>query len=698
MPGRISGQNWEVLPEQILRAEQSMAMLPKTSYSGSLGTDAPIVLDQAIPTPTFGCQSCCGGKRRSPRTDLVWFKQHRELVLVGFCGFFLLIAWVGEAFAHWGYWWSLTFYVLSYLAGGADITRTAVPALFRAKFDTDILMLAAAAGAAILGKWAEGAFLLFLFSLGHAGEHYAMDRARSAIDALAKMMPDKAWVKTDQGLVERHVGSLTIGEVVLVRPGDRVPTDGQVFAGSSALDESPITGESVPVDRGPGDNVFAGTINLESALDVEVTKLAKDNTLVRVMEMVAEAQERKSPTQNFTQKFTSRFVPAVLILTFCVAVVPPFFELMSFRDSFYRSMLLLVAASPCALALGTPAAVLAAIGRAARKGVLIKGGAHLENLGSVKVMAFDKTGTLTEGQFHVTESYLEEGIAEHEFWALVGAVEQTSNHPLAQAVVREVENRGVSLASMEESVNVPGKGVEGIYLGQSARVGSLKLFEGPGTPPLTDSLKERVRLLEESGSTVMIASLGNKIYGTLALRDTPRSTAKATLSKLRALGVDHLVMLTGDNSRVAGNVANELGLTDVRASLLPAQKVGAVRELQHKYGLLAMTGDGVNDAPALATSDVGIAMGGAGTAVALETADVALMGDDLSKLPFAVGLSRLSHKIIRQNVAIALGVIIMLVLTSVTGLIDLGIAVVFHEGSTVLVIMNALRLLNYQLE
>ncbi len=622
-------------------------------------------------------------------------------MFVGLSAVFFFVSWIGETFLELDPGLALIGYLAAYFFGGFEVARSAIPALAKGKFDTDLLMLSAAMGAGALGRWAEGAFLLFLFSLGHAGEQYAMDRARSAIDGLAQLMPDTALVITDQGLQERPVDGLSLGELVLVRPGDRVPVDGSIVSGISSLDESPITGESVPVPKAEGSEVFAGSVNLDAALDVRVEKLAENTLLRRVMEMVAEAQARRSPSQNFAQRFTARFVPAVLILTIVTAVVPPFVSAMTFEQSVYRALLLLVAASPCALALGTPAAVLAAIGRAARNGVLIKGGGHLEALGKVRVMAFDKTGTLTQGRFSVTDAVVAEGVSEGELWRVAAAVEQSSNHPLAQAVLAEAQRRGLPLEQVEASLNVPGSGIEAELDGQPALVGSLKLFQGerasPLAPTVPEELKAQVARLEQRGRTVMLVSLGDRMLGVMALADTPRSTAKAALARLKELGVQRHVMLTGDNALVAANVGEELGLDEVRASLLPAQKVEAIEGLQATYGTLAMTGDGVNDAPALATADIGIAMAGVGTAVALETADVALMADDLSKLPFAVGLSRLCHSIIVQNIAIALGVIVMLVITSVLGIMELGLAVVFHEGSTVLVVLNALRLLNYRL-
>jgi Cd2+/Zn2+-exporting ATPase len=470
-----------------------------------------------------------------------------------------------------------------------------------------------------------------------------------------------------------------------------------VASGASVVDQSPITGESLPVQKNVQDEVFAGTINQEAALEVKVTRLAQDTTLSRVTQMVAEAQAQKSPTQQFTDRFTAWFVPAVLILVVLVAVVPPVAGLLPFSQSFYRAMLLLVAASPCALAVGTPAAVLSGIARAARSGVLIKGGVHLENLGRLKVIAFDKTGTLTEGHFRVMDVIPLNGTRAEDVLRVAAAVEQQSNHPLAQPVVRAAHEQNMDLPPVSGLENVPGQGVRSQVDGQPVWVGSLKLFEGSEGKSIDGSLRQAVMRLEGEGRSTMIVQRGGGFLGALALSDAPRPGVEKVLASLRGLGVRRLVMLTGDNQAVAERIGRSVGVTEVKASLLPEDKLGEIQSLQKNYGAVAMVGDGVNDAPALATATVGIAMGGAGTAVALETADVALMADDLGMLPFAVGLSRASRAIIQQNLAVSLGVIVLLILTSFLGLVQLTAAVFFHEGSTVLVALNALRLLGYRM-
>ncbi|MFN2139239.1 MAG: heavy metal translocating P-type ATPase [Candidatus Promineifilaceae bacterium] len=631
----------------------------------------------------------------------VWIQENWRYILVALAGIFFLAGWLGETFFDLPHQTAVFLYILSYIAGGYDIATHAIPGLFHGRFDTDVLMLAAAAGAALLGEWAEGAFLLFLFSLGHAGEHYALDRARNAVNALGELMPGTARVRRGDQIAEIPVEQVQPGDLVLVRPGDRVPVDGVVAGGASSVDQSAITGESVPVAKGQGDPVYAGTVNQEAALDVQVTSLAADNTLNRVMQMVAEAQSQQSPTQQLTQRFTSKFVPAVLILTALVIIAPPLLGWMPLQESFYRAMLLLVAASPCALALGTPAAVLSGIAQAARNGVLIKGGAHLENLGMVKVMAFDKTGTLTEGRFAVTDVALlggadSEGMTADQILALAAAVEQQSNHPLALAVMREAQARGLDLPSANGLQNVAGQGVISEVGGQRVLIGTPQLFREQQGQQVSDEALRTAAELEARGRTMMLVGRDSTLLGVLGLADQERSGVHQTMQDLLALGIEKLVLLTGDNEAVAQQIGRLAGVTDVRAELMPEDKVKAVRELAQAYGDVAMTGDGVNDAPALAAATVGIAMGGAGTAVALETADVALMADDLGQLPFAVGLSRASRRIILQNLAIALIVIAFLILSSVLGWLDLSGTVVLHEGSTILVVLNALRLLRYR--
>jgi Cd2+/Zn2+-exporting ATPase len=625
-----------------------------------------------------------------------WVQEHWMVVTVAVAGIALVVGFFGERFLGLPQSVALAFYLLAYLAGGYDVARKALPALLRGKYDIDILMLSAAAGAALLGQWAEGAFLLFLFSLGHAGEEYALDRARNAVGTLGELMPRTAFTKRGDRLEEVPVEQLAVGDMVLVKPGERVPVDGVITAGQSTVDQSAITGESVPVNRKLGDEVFAGTVNQDNALDVRMTRLARDNTLARVMQLVAEAQEQKSPTQRFTETFARRFVPAVLLGTLLVIVVLPLVFKWTWSASFYRGMLLLVAASPCALAIGTPAAVLAGIAQAARHGVLIKGGIHLENLGRLNTVALDKTGTLTTGRFAVTQVMGFEGVKEDEVLRIAAAVEEQSSHPLAVAIVKTARERNIPFPSATDIENLPGKGIQARVEGAEVLAGALRAFAEDPAAQEGQSLAMAVTELEAAGQTTVILRRAGLFIGVIALADEPRASVSDVMQRLRAQGIKRLVMLTGDNASVAHRIAETIGITEVRAGLLPGHKLTAIRELERERGVIAMIGDGVNDAPALAAATVGVAMGAGGTAVALETADVVLMGDDLGKLSFAIGLSRASQRIIRQNMVIALGVIALLVIASLVGIIPLSVAVVLHEGSTIVVVLNALRLLTWR--
>jgi Cd2+/Zn2+-exporting ATPase len=562
--------------------------------------------------------------------------------------------------------------------------------LARFKFDIDVLMFAAAIGAALIGNYEEGAFLLVLFAFGGAGEGLAMDRARRAIEALSKLAPDTATVRAPDGR-EQHVRveDLKAGDVVVVRAFDRFPADGLVQSGNSSVDQSPITGESVPVDKAPGATVYAGTINGEGGLLVTVTRLASESTLARIVKMVQEAQTTKSPTQLFTDRVEKFYVPFVLIATALLIFVPPLLGLHHRQDKgvwagwFYQAMAFLTAASPCALAIGTPAAILSGIARAARIGVLVKGGVHLENLGRIKVIALDKTGTITAGRPTVTQIVSLDSVPEDEMLALAAAVERSSSHPLAAAIVSEARRRSKDVLETSDVQQIPGHGMIGTVDGKRVSVGRL-----------SDDMRAEART--PIGMSVVAVKIDDKPVALIGLSDRPRENARATLARLKRLGIRKAIMLTGDRASVADAIGKEVGIDEVHADLLPENKLQLVRDLQKKYGPLAMIGDGVNDAPALAAATVGIAMGGAGTDVAIETADVALMSDDLAKLPDAIGLSRFSRRIIKQNLAIALGVISILAPLSALGFTYLGVAVLFHEGSTVVVVLNSLRLLMYR--
>jgi len=638
------------------------------------------------------------------------FGDTTELVFAATSGGLLLIGWL-LSFSGLTSWWPWILYVAAYFFGGYFTVREAIENVRAGRFEIDSLMLIAAVGAATLGEWSEGALLLFLFSLGHSLEHYAMGRAKRAIEALAELSPQSAIVRRDGQTEEVPVEQLRVGDIVVVKPNERLPADGFVVKGQGSVNQAPITGESVPVDKRAVDDAqkaaakpeqlepqyrtFAGTINGSGALEIQVTRLASESTLARVVQMVNEAEVQKSPTQRFTDKFERWFVPGAIAFVFALLFAWTVID-EPFSASFYRAMAVLVAASPCALAISTPSAVLSGIARAARGGVLIKGGGPLENLGTLGSIAFDKTGTLTEGKPRLTDVVTFNDVAENELLSIAIAVERLSDHPLATAVVGDGNERlkNGAIAEAHDMQSITGRGVKATVDGQLVYIGSESLFAAVDGPPMPDALRDSVQKLKASGRTTMIVRRGDTYLGVLGLMDTPREAAKFVIFRLKQLGVQRIIMLSGDSQQVAAAVAKSVGIDEAIGDLMPEQKVTAIRKLSDAGGV-AMVGDGVNDAPAMANATVGIAMGAAGSHVALETADVALMADDLSHLPFAVGLSRQTSRIIRQNLWFSLGMVVFLVPATIFGL-QIGAAVVFHEGSTLLVVFNALRLLNYR--
>lgn len=610
-------------------------------------------------------------------------------------------------------WLPLSLFIVAFILGGFFTLIEAFETVKKGKFEIDFLMLVAAAGAAALGKWEEGALLLFLFSLGHALEKYAMNKARKSIEALSELAPAVALLKEASGnLKEVRIEELKLDDVIVVKPNSTIAADGVVVSGNSAVNQAPITGESMAVSKSAvtdaskitnlnnvddENRVFAGTINGSSALEIKVLNLAKDSTLSRLVELVKNAEKQKSPTQQFTDKFERYFVPAVLatvvLLLFAFMVIDE-----PFADSFYRAMAVLVAASPCALAISTPSAVLAGVARAAKQGVLIKGGRPLEDLGSLTAVAFDKTGTLTEGKPKLTNAIAFDSSKLSTLLKVSIAVEKLSDHPLASAIVSggkdmlgdEVIPKATNLEALTA------RGVKALVENSQIHIGNRRLFEELTGKDVPNSITDAMDKLEREGHTAMIVHKDDNYLGLLSVMDVAREEAKATLLALKGIGIKRMIMLTGDNQKVADAVAKEIGITDPMGSLLPEDKVAAIDELIATEGKVAMVGDGVNDAPAMAKSTVGIAMGAAGSAVALETADIALMADKLDNLPFAIELSRKAKAIIKQNLWVSLGIVAFLVPATIIGFMGIGMAVAVHEGSTLLVVINALRLLRFK--
>ncbi len=582
-------------------------------------------------------------------------------------------------------------FCLAMLCAGLFPARAAFNSLKSTKLpDIETLMVVAALGAGCLGAFFEGAFLLFLFSLGHALEHRAMDQARHAVEELGKLRPSKAFVKQGKELVEVDVQYVKRGDIIAIRPGDRVPLDGRIISGSSSLDQATITGESVPVAKGPGDDVFAGTINTDGALEVEVRKLSSESVLAKIVDLVSEAEAQKGASQKLAQKLENTFVPIVIVAAPALALGLYFFGGLTATHAILRGISLLVAASPCALAIATPAAVLSAVARAAKGGVLIKGGVHLETLGRVDAIAFDKTGTLTIGKPSMVEIRPEPDFSEVQLLEAAASAESHSSHPLAIAIIEGTKQRGIEFTTSDKSEAVHGQGIKASVNGQSVWAGNLSLFSD--APP---GISSAVAQLEENGKTVVVVKREDSYLGVIGIADTVRTETQAVLSALKKLGIARSVMLSGDNQTVARAIAAQIGIDEARAPLMPDAKAKILRALANEGGV-AMVGDGVNDAPALAAASVGIAMGGTGSDVALETADLVLMSNGLEQLPFAVELSREATRKIRQNLSIALGVSALLVLATVFGWVQISEAVILHEGSTLVVLFNGLSLIRFR--
>lgn len=582
-------------------------------------------------------------------------------------------------------------FAVSIALGVAPIAQRAAISIRAAALDINVLMLVAVAGAAVLGEWGEAASVVFLFALAQLLEARAMDRARGAIRGLMELAPAEAVVRRDAVTATIPVDAVLVGDIVLVRPGEKIPLDGAVTAGLSHVNQAPVTGESLPVEKQPGDDVFAGTINGRGALDVRVTRLRRDSTLARIIHLVERAQAQRAPTQSFVDRFARIYTPIVLCLALLVAFVPPLMFGGAWADWTYRALVLLVISCPCALVISTPVSIVSALAAAARKGVLIKGGASLEHLAAVKCIAFDKTGTLTKGHVRVENVVPFDGMPPSEIIRLAASLETHSEHPIGRAILRRAEEWGLEPVAPTGFQAIPGRGAEGSVEERYVVVGSHRLFEERG---MCSVRAEGILAdLESQGSsTVMVAADGHPV-GFIGVADEPRETARGVVDMLREQGIEHIALLTGDYEAPAGALAQSLTLDTYRASLLPEDKVAAVNDLRSRFGTLAMVGDGVNDAPALASADVGIAMGVAGTDAALETADVALMSDELVKIPFAIRLSRATARNIRVNIAFSLTLKAAFLIMALAGTASLWAAVVADTGASLIVIANALRLL-----
>lgn len=588
-------------------------------------------------------------------------------------------------------------FITSMLVGGLSLFRTGLQNLMRFEFDMRTLMTIAVIGGVMIGEWAEVAIVVILFAISEALERFSMDRARKSISSLMDIAPKEALVRRNGTEITIHVKDIAIGDVMIVKPGQKIAMDGVIVNGYSAINQAAITGESVPVEKTVEDEVFAGTLNEEGLLEVEITKLVEDTTISKIIHLVEEAQAERAPSQAFVDKFAKYYTPIIMIVAALVATVPPLIFDGSWETWVYQGLAVLVVGCPCALVISTPISIVSAIGNAAKKGVLVKGGVYLEEIGGLKAIAFDKTGTLTKGIPVVTNyRVLDDQIDEREMLSIITALEYRSQHPLASAIVKKADDEGVSYTDVlvEEFSSITGRGIKGKVNGVMYYVGSPNLFkELLSASTFNNELQQDVITLQEQGKTAMLFGTEAEILAVIAVADEVRESSKDVIQKLYKTGIRRTVMLTGDNKSTANAIGNHVGVTDVQSELLPKDKLDAIKQLRSEYGSVAMVGDGVNDAPALAASTVGIAMGGAGTDTALETADVALMGDDLKKLPFTVKLSRKTLNIIKANIAFAIGIKLIALLLVIPGWLTLWIAILSDMGATLLVALNGLRLM-----
>jgi len=579
-------------------------------------------------------------------------------------------------------------YAIAIVTGGYHIARAGLLSLRARTLDINLLMVLAAIGAAIIGAWVEGAAVVFLFSVANLLQAYSIDRTRNAVRSIMELTPQEALVKRDGHETMAPVEQVQVGEIIVVKPGQRIPMDGTVVAGTSTVNEAPITGESTPRPKQPGNAALAGSLNQRGTLEIKVTKPFQETVLSKILHLVEAAQSQRAPTQQFVERFAKYYTPAVVVLAFLVSIVPPLLLGDPVRPWLYRGLALLVVACPCALVISTPISIFSAITAAARRGILIKGGAYLEALGKLDTVVFDKTGTLTWGCSYVTNVVTFNGVPADDVVRLAASIEQQAEHPMAHAIVWDAKQRGLTPDPILDFESLPGKGARARINGGTYYIGQARLFSNPPE----ESMVREMESLQAEGKMVVLVGPQEKPLGMIALFDDIRASATPAVRELRELGINDIMMLSGDHAATAQAVATKLKIPKVQAELMPEDKLNVVRELRQKHPV-AMVGDGVNDAPALAASTVGVAMGTVGTDTALETADVVLMSDDLTKLPQAIKLSRRTLGIIKQNVAFALALKLLLVALVFPGWLTLWLAVLGDVGATMLVIGNALRLL-----
>lgn len=613
---------------------------------------------------------------------------HTELIAALLSGVLIVIAWLfgenGDSSI------SITLFLLAFFIGGYAKAKEGIEAsIYKKELNVELLMILAAIGSSIIGYWVEGAILIFIFALSGALETYTMNKSQREISALMKLQPEEAWLMDDSRQSKRVlVKDLHVGDILYVKPGERIPVDSMVITGHSNVDEAAISGESVPVTKQTGSHLFAGTVNMNGSLTIKMTKPNSESLFQKIIDLVQSAQSEKSPSQQFIERFESRYVKIVLVTVAIMLFLPHFLLGWDWTTTFYRAMVLLVVASPCALVASVMPATLSAISNGARSGILFKGGVHLENVGDMKAIALDKTGTLTKGKPEVTDFFVTDGYVESEALSLLASIEAQSNHPLAQSIVQYSKLQGINIKQSIEIEDIAGWGIKATIDGIEWKVGKPKFVGEEKAKLFNNGIAQS---LEDEGKTVIFIANENEIVAVAALKDTVREESKVAIEELKKLGIT-TIMLTGDNERTAKAIAEEAGVDAYFAECLPETKVNHLKVFLEKYGMVGMVGDGINDAPALATATTGIAMGG-GTDVALETADVVLMKNDLSRIAFAIRLSRKMNRIVKQNIIFSIAVIVLLIISNFFQLINLPLGVLGHEGSTILVILNGLRLL-----
>lgn len=619
-------------------------------------------------------------------------KNHSELIAALLSGIIILFAWRMEAGGLTTA--AVLAYLTAFIIGGYAKAREGIEDTIQHKsLNVELLMVLAAIGSAIIGYWTEGAILIFIFAVSGALETYAMNKSKREISALMKLQPEEAWlVRGSFEPMKVPVSSLSVGDHLLIKPGERIPADGQIIKGTSSIDESAISGESMPVTKGIGDHVFAGTVNLNGTITINMEKPNSETLFQKIITLVQSAQSEKSPSQQFIERFEGNYVKFVLIAVGLMMFMPHFLLGWDWNTTFYRAMVLLVVASPCALVASIMPATLAAISNGAKNGILLKGGIHLEHLSVIKLLAVDKTGTLTVGSPVVTDVIAREDLSEQEALSVLASIEAQSNHPLAQAITKYANEQNIQTLQGIDIEDVPGWGIKAKINNKSYVVGKPDFV---GSEAAKEFSNQALSTLAEEGKTVIFMKDDKGIALLVALKDTVRDEAKIAIKQLKELGIT-VAMLTGDNEKTAKTIAAEAGVTEYIANCLPETKVDHVKKYLNDYKYVGMVGDGINDAPALATATVGIAMGG-GTDVALETSDMVLIKNDLSKIAYAVRLSRKMQRIVKQNIIFSISVIALLIISNFLQAVDLPFGVIGHEGSTILVILNGLRLLNRNL-